>query len=355
MKKKHLWSYHSDQPLTLSSNEKKRLRKNNGLVDFKLLIASALLYPSLFIRFLLGKTINNKKQVINPTEFYALAVNLDKGNIQHQLVEELGVKSLLIRVYLSDMNNIDDYVGFAKGFGDDKSIIIQIIQDTPHINDHQLLIEDVATIFTKFAKISNEFIIGNAPNRIKWGFVSIDAYLAFYQSIQTLRDNQFSHIKLIGSSIIDFEYHFTIRTLFNGYNIHYDIVGSQLYVDRRGSPKSKQYGIFDLKNKIHFLWAIVTGSKKASDRIYITETNYPLRDRGLYKPTSEVDCVDEFTQAEYLTDYYQIAKNTGRVERVYWHQLIAPGYGLVDNRDGVIRKMPSFYAFKSLCQGENNK
>jgi len=36
------------------------------------------------------------------------------------------------------------------------------------------------------------------------------------------------------------------------------------------------------------------------------------------------------------------------VSKLYWHQLVAPGYGLVDNRDKAIRKTPAFYKFKQL-------
>ena len=36
------------------------------------------------------------------------------------------------------------------------------------------------------------------------------------------------------------------------------------------------------------------------------------------------------------------------LDDIFWHQLIAPGYGLVDNRDGKIRKTEAFYAFKKM-------
>jgi hypothetical protein len=49
-----------------------------------------------------------------------------------------------------------------------------------------------------------------------------------------------------------------------------------------------------------------------------------------------------------MQDYIKIAKDTNRVSKLYWHQLIAPGYGLVDNRDGNIRRLPAFYKFKQL-------
>jgi len=51
-------------------------------------------------------------------------------------------------------------------------------------------------------------------------------------------------------------------------------------------------------------------------------------------------------------EYFKIAKESKKIKRVYWHQLIAPGYGLVDNRDGKIVKYPQFYAFKKMLQND---
>jgi hypothetical protein len=36
------------------------------------------------------------------------------------------------------------------------------------------------------------------------------------------------------------------------------------------------------------------------------------------------------------------------VKTVYWHQLIAPGYGLIDNREGKIIKRSAYLAFKTM-------
>jgi hypothetical protein len=60
--------------------------------------------------------------------------------------------------------------------------------------------------------------------------------------------------------------------------------------------------------------------------------------------------VDEPTQARFLKEYYQIAYASGFVERVYWWQLINPGYGLVDHRGGSLRKHPAYFAFKETVQ-----
>jgi len=361
MKNNFPWDAYSDQPHILKRALKKELRKGHKLDYFKLIATNLFYFPYLFIKFSLnsvGSILSNKSfnknkmfDKIEPTVpkgFYGLCVNLDKGEEQFEMVEELGVKSLQIRVFLNDIKNIDDYINFAKGFGADKEILITIIQDREHIENHKLLEKEITLIFQKFEGIADEFMIGNAINRIKWEFVSMEEYLRFYKVVQNVRDKEFKHIKLIGSSVIDFEYHFTIRTLFNNYKIHYDKVASLLYVDRRGSPYSTQMGIFDFKNKIEFLDTIVKSSKKTGNSIYITEANWPLSGTAPYAPTSEKECVSEELYNQYMIEYFDIALKSQKIEKVYWHQLISGGYGLVDNRESTIRKTKAFYSFKKL-------
>ena len=360
MKNNFPWDSYSDQPHILKRALKKELRKGHGLDYLKLIATNLIFFPYLFLNFLWKRSESEalapnktrlKPSVPSMPIFYGLCVNLDKGEEQYKLIEELGVKSLQIRVFLNDIENIDAYVKFAKGFGDDKEILISIIQDREHIENHELLAKDIKIIFEKFEGVANEFMIGNAINRIKWAFVSMEEYLSFYEIIQNIRDREFKDIKLIGSSIIDFEYHFTIRTLFNNYKIKYDKVASLLYVDRRGSPYSTQMGIFDFKNKIEFLYTIVKSSSKCENSIYITEANWPLSGTAPYAPTSEKECVSEELYNKYMLEYFDIARKSHKIEKVYWHQLVAGGYGLVDDRDGTIRKTEAFYSFKKLIKG----
>ncbi|HIP52022.1 MAG TPA: hypothetical protein EYG94_08050, partial [Campylobacterales bacterium] len=229
MSKQFPWDSHSDQPYILKREDKKSLRQGHK-VDYLKLIATNLYYfPYLFLKFLWKRSESeasapNNKARLKPSipsmpSFYGLCINLDKGEEQYELIEELNVKSIQIRVFLNDIENIDDYVTFTKGFGDDKEILITIIQDREHIENHKLLTKNINTIFQKFEGIANEFQIGNAINRIKWEFVSMEEYLAFYETVQKVRDEKFPKVKLIGSAVIDFEYHFSIRTLFNGFKV----------------------------------------------------------------------------------------------------------------------------------------
>ena len=251
---------------------------------------------------------------------------------------------------LWEMDRVDEYVEFVKSFGEEREILLNVLQDREHIEDRVLLQKDMEILFKKFSPYVSEYQIGNAINRTKWGFFSMGEYLKWYEEIQNIRDAKFPHLKLIGSSVIDFEYHYTIRTLFNFSPIHYDIFSSLLYVDRRGDPSSTQMGIFNTKNKINMLYALVKLSSKTANDIYITEVNWPLSGTAPYAPTSELECVSEDTYTEYMLSYYDTALKSKKIQRVYWHQLIAPGYGLVDNRNGQIRKTKAFYAYKNMIK-----
>lgn len=347
------WDRYSDQPAVVKKEDKKALRKGYFFDFLKLIGTNILYFPYLFFKFLVKKQ-NPSQYKQNKRSFYGLCVNLDKGEEQYALVEELGVKSLQIRVFLHDMDKLDSYVEFAKKFGEDKEILITIIQDREHIEDHDLLKKDITIVFEKFHCISREFQIGNAANRIKWSFVSMEEYLAFYETVQKVRDEKFQNLKLIGPSVIDFEYHYTIRALFNSAKVHYDKVSSLLYVDRRGSPYNSQMMLFDLKKKIEFLATIVQSSAKAEDHIYLTEVNWPISGTAPYAPTSETECVSEVLYTQYILEYFDIAKKTGKIEKVFWHQLIAAGYGLIDDREGKLRKRDAFYAFKKMIEEDSN-
>lgn len=351
MSNKHFsWDKYSDQPYVIKDKAYKKAMRKKELKDYlKMFFTSFFVIPfaTLIMKFFKAKDFVSNK------DFIGLGVNLDKGDIQQSLVEELGVKNLIIRVFLNDIKNIDSYVNFAKSFNtkEKKSILINIVQDRENIENLALFKKNLELIFEKFKDLSDEFQIATTINRLKWGFYSAKEYLDFYNVAFNLRNDKYPHIKLLGPSVIDFEYYFNARAMFNFYNIKYDITSALLYVDRRGSPKNTQYGIFDLKNKIDLLYSLVKlSSKTKSNDIYITETNWPISNTAPYAPTSEKECVCLEDYTKYMLDYFKIAKDSGKIRKVYWHQLIAKGYGLVDNTNGNIVKYPQFYAFKEMLK-----
>lgn len=346
MKTPFIWDKYSDQPYPIKDTVyKKKMRKKQLFSYVPLFLSNIILFPLAIISMKLFKGIKVDKKA-----FYGMGVDLDKGEVQKELIEELGLKHLLIRMPLWDMDRIDEYVAFAKSFGDDKEILLNILQDREHIDDDVLLKKDIEIIFKKFSSFVLEYQIGNAINRSKWGFFSMDEYLRWYEIIQKIRDEKYPHLKLIGSSVIDFEFHYTIRTLFNLFRVKYDMFSSLLYVDRRGAPENTQMGIFDTNNKINMLYALTKLSPKTSSDIYITEVNWPLSNTAPYAPTSELECVSESDYSTYMLAYHKTLQMSGKIKRVYWHQLIAPGYGLVDHRNGSIRKTKAYESYKKLIQ-----
>jgi hypothetical protein len=110
---------------------------------------------------------------------------------------------------------------------------------------------------------------------------------------------------------------------------------------------------FNLSSKIALLSTMVWISPKSANELHITETNWPISNTAPYAPTSEHECVDEESYADFMLRYYLLAFASQSVNSVSWHQLIAAGYGLIDNRDG-IRKRKAYFTFKYMVQTLKN-
>ncbi|HXT52368.1 MAG TPA: hypothetical protein VN811_15100, partial [Thermoanaerobaculia bacterium] len=123
-------------------------------------------------------------------------------------------------------------------------------------------------------------------------------------------------------------------------------LASLLYVDRRGAPENKQLG-FDSLRKAALLRAIADTARWCEPRSWVTEVNWPLRE-GPHSPAGRDVSVDEQTAADYAVRYCTSLLSSGLVERVYWWQLIARGYGLLVAEDGGLRRRPAFHALATL-------
>lgn len=344
MKKGHfVWDYYSDQPHVIRDKNYKKMMRQKYWFDYvKLTLTNIFIYPLsvLAMPFFRSKSVDTSL-------FFGMSVNLDKGIEQVELIQELGCKNILMRVPLSDIANLESYVEFAKYFYDCE-ITINILQDRRHIEHTMMLQESLTNIFIAFKGIAKNFQIGNAINRLKWGFASVQEYLEFYEIAYNIKRNSFQEYNLLGPSVIDFEYHYTIRALFNQYRLYFDKVSALLYVDRRGAPENVQMGSYDTSKKINLLYSIASLSKRCSNKLVITEANWPISNTKPYAPTSEHECVSVETYARYMIRYYLLALGTKKVETIFWHQLIAVGYGLIDYRGDLILKRPAFLVFKTM-------
>jgi hypothetical protein len=207
----------------------------------------------------------------------------------------------------------------------------------------------LASAFTPYGRA---FQIGQAINRSKWGIWTLGEYVSLARAAAEIF-HRYPGVELLGPAVIDFEHHVTAAVLNRkDLGVRFDAVSSLLYVDRRGAPENRQAG-FDTEGKVALLKAVAETARNSTGRCWITEVNWPLRE-GPHSPAGRAVSVDEETQADDLVRYYLLALGTGLVERVYWWQLAARGYGLVDPTDSAVparfRRRPSFFALKTLLR-----
>jgi len=344
------WDYYSDQPYVLPGQSKPRLTGAGIVEAVKTLATLAGISPVLAWRYFR----NPETPSVAPIkDFAGLSISPDIANLSAitEMVDELGVRQLLMRIPAWRAGHIDDYLEFAGRFPG-QQFLVNILQNRESVLDPEGWQQNVATIISACQGFTQTFQIANATNRSKWGCHTMADYFALQNQVETLR-NEFPEARILGSSVIDFEPLATLRPLVNYQPFHLDGAAALLYVNRRLSPYNRQFGIFDLEKKIRLIHAIVSLSNRSANKLWITETNWPLLGTRPWTPNSGSprSTVDEPTQAEFLKQYYSIAYQTGLVEKVYWWQLINPGYGLVDSRGKSLRKMPSYYAFKKIIDG----
>jgi len=350
MKEPFKWDNYSDQPAQLKDkNYKQMMRKRQLTSLLKTVFTSLIILP-----FSIVMMPFVKRNEINSNEFIALGVDFQREPKHTQeLLKELNVQNILLRFKLWEMDTLPLLKTFIKQ-NSDKKITLKILQDRENIEDLALLKNNLTRIFEELGDSISIYEIGSTINRAKWGFFSVDEYSAFYKVAYDLQMAKFKTIKLMGSGVIDFEYHFTVHTLFNFFKYKYNGISSLLYVDRRGAPENTQLG-FALSDKIALLSTMIWLSPKSENKLYITETNWPITGTAPYAPTSEYECIDEESYADFMLRYYLLAFASQQVQSVAWHQLIAPGYGLVDNRKG-IKKRVAFetfkYMHKTLCNAQ---
>jgi tRNA A-37 threonylcarbamoyl transferase component Bud32 len=264
-------------------------------------------------------------------------------------VAELGVRHLLIRLHPWEESHAaeEELARALHARGCELSFALP--QNRDLVKDPgrwRAAVERLAAAFTPYGRA---FQIGQAINRSKWGIWTTGEYVPLARAAAEIL-RRHPGAELIGPAVIDFEHHVTAAVLNRrDLGFRFDAVSSLLYVDRRGAPESEQAG-FDTEGKVALLKAIAETARNSTGRCWITEVNWPLWE-GPHSPAGRSVSVDEETQADYLVRYYLLTLGTGLVERVFWWQLAARGYGLVDPADPAApRRRPSYFAFQTLLR-----
>lgn len=268
------------------------------------------------------------------------------------LVEELGVRHVLLRLHPWDPdpgNRAAEEELARELSGRGLTVAFALPQNRELVRDPlrwRTAVEEIAERFLPYGK---SFQVGQAINRSKWGVWTLREYVPLAQSAaEVLRRHP--GVEIVGPAVIDFEYHVTAAVLnLRREGLFFDAVSALLYVDRRGAPENRQAG-FDTVDKVALLKAIAETARNATGRCWVTEVNWPLWE-GPHSPAGRAVSVGEEEQADYLLRYYLLALGTGLLERVYWWQLVAKGYGLVDPGEaGCPRRRPAFQAMKTLAR-----
>lgn len=337
-----VWDHLSDQPHQHASRvDKLRVR----LADARLHLEEAAVIAAALPR--IRSRYRELKLRRGPVTFHGFGVALrpwpeDPGALLG-LVDDLGAKHVLLRLHPWEENHDAEEELARELHGRGLELTFALPQNRELVKDParwRRAMEEIGPRFTPYGK---RFQVGQAINRSKWGVWNLNEYVRLVrEASEVLRG-----VEILGPAVIDFEHHVTAAVLnLKRPGLRFDAVSALLYVDRRGAPENPQAG-FDTEGKVLLLKAIADTARNSTGRLWITEVNWPLRE-GPHSPAGQAVSVGEQEQADYLVRYYLLALGTGAVERVFWWQMIAKGYGLVDPAG--LRRRPAFEVFRTLIR-----
>lgn len=337
-----VWDHLSDQPHQHASRLDKlrvRLADARSHLEEAAVVAAAL--PRIRSRY---RELRLRRE---PVTFQGFGVALrpwpEDPAALLRLVDDLGAKHVLLRLHPWEEDHGTEEELARELHARGLELTFALPQNRELVKDPARWRRALEEIGPRFAPYGNRFQVGQAINRSKWGIWNLNEYVRLVREASEVLQGA----EILGPSVIDFEHHVTAAVLnLKRPGLHFDAVSALLYVDRRGAPENPQAG-FDTEGKVLLLKAIADTGRNSTGRLWITEVNWPLRE-GPHSPAGQAVSVEEEEQADYLVRYYLLALGTGAVERVFWWQMIARGYGLVDPVG--LRRRPAFEAFRAMIR-----
>ena len=347
---KVVWDRLSDQPHQHAGRlEKLLVRLADAPSHLEQLLAIAAAAPRIRARYRRLKAELYREEV--PFEGVGLALRPYPEDPQALLdaVEDLGVRKLLLRLHPWQLEHGEEEALARELHARGYELAFALPQNRELVKNLPRWRSAVAELVEAFSPFGRQFQIGQAINRSKWGVWRPDEYIELARAaLEVLRSRP--GLEAFGPAVIDFEPQ-ALAGLLNlrRRDFALDGVASLLYVDRRGAPENRQLG-FDAVGKALLMKAIADTARNARGRLWVTEVNWPLWE-GPHSPAGKSVAVSEQEQASYLARYYLELLATGQVERIYWWQLVARGYGLIcPEENGQLRRRAAFRALAELAR-----
>lgn len=240
------------------------------------------------------------------------------------------------------------------------SVALALVQDRRAVREARGWRQMVTLAFDRAHAFADFFEIGHAINRSKWGVWDYREYVRLLDPVRASLI-QYPDVRITGPACIDFEPYALagLLHLLPG-DIRFHALSHHLYVDRRGAPENAQ-GAYDTVAKCAWLRAFARAHGFASDRVMLSEVNWPLHGTGVWSPVNSPyetleprqndPSVTEEDYAAFMARYLLLAIASGHAARVYWWRLVARGFGLVDDTDPAAwRPRPAFLALQTMLQ-----
>lgn len=333
----------SDQPdiLRLEQRDKAIFRLSQLDMFMDMVAIDIIKLPRVLVDYLNIDRYRSKEGMI-----FGIFADPLKNDIEElmRVIRELEPQSVGVRIYLEDslfkegrIERIKHFLHYLQNEGFEPFVVLAQTYKTRAIEDKKAFF---LKIFDSLYPLVKEYQIGEAINRAKWGVPMKGDYKALYDAAFNAQKEMGVDIMFVAPSVIDFEWYYTLYYVSVIGEKNIDVLNTLLYVDRRGAPENTQYG-FDSLKKMELMKSIMP--KKP---LWITEVNWPLKDTGSYKPTSNKESVSIEDYASFMVRYHILAFASGVVDRLYWWQLAAKGYGLIDHI--TMSKSRAFYAYKFM-------
>ncbi|MDF3129125.1 lipopolysaccharide kinase InaA family protein [Kiritimatiellaeota bacterium B1221] len=354
-----IWDDRSMQAIpALKSRDKRKYYRKKDLVDM----------ASVYIRYRtsIRKAFKDLREQawtkqVEMNGKIGMSINLEPERFEKERrwLESLGPLPLLVRLYHHESDAHQRYAMDAvrKLNAEGHLVTVALVQDrraVTHPTAWKAFVDKAGGGLSGFVQA---FEVGHAINRVKWGIWNVPEYRNFITPFIDWH-KRFPQIPLMGPAGIDFEYPRVLPLLNQWPKNSLSAFSHHLYVDRRGDPENRQSG-YDTVNKLALARAMARVHPACEERVVVSEVNWPLQGTGVWSPVGSPyqspgertndPSVDEETYARYMKKYLLLALCSGMADQVYWWNLAAHGFGLIDDRDpNGWRPRPAFHAFKSL-------